>query len=135
MFFFFFFCLLVHLNIFPGGSDGRVCLQCGRPGFHPWVGKIPWRRKWKPTPVFLEPGESQGLRILAGYSPWGRKESNTTERLHFFLSILSLDYQYSHTHFLLILLTDISLLIFLVFWYHLGSGSLVLAPGSYLMLF
>ena len=90
----------------------------------------PWPQKWKSTPVFLEPGESQGLRILAGYSAWGSKESNTTERLQFFLSILSLEYQYNHTHFLLILLTDISLFIFLVFWYHLGPGSLVLAPGS-----
>ena len=35
----------------------RICLQCRRPGFHPWVGKIPWRRAWQPTPVFL-PGES-----------------------------------------------------------------------------
>ena len=44
--------------IFPGGSvNKRICLQCGRPGFDPWVGKIPWRRAWQPTPVFL-PGES-----------------------------------------------------------------------------
>ena len=41
---------------------------------------IPWRRAWQPTPVFL-PGESHGQRSLAGYSPWGRKESDTTERL------------------------------------------------------
>ena len=41
-------------------------------------GKIPWRRKWKPTPVFL-PGEFRGQRSLAGYSLWGHKESNTTE--------------------------------------------------------
>ena len=46
----------------------------------PWVGKIPWRRKWQPTPVFL-PGESHGQRILVGYSPWGRKGSDTTEQL------------------------------------------------------
>ena len=46
----------------------------------PWVGKIPWRRAWQPTPVFL-PGESHGQRSLAGYSPWGRKESDTAERL------------------------------------------------------
>ena len=45
-------------------------------------GKIPWRRKWQPTPVFL-PGESHGQRSLAGYSPRGCKESNTTEQLHF----------------------------------------------------
>ena len=49
-----------------------------RPGFDPWVGKIPWRRAWKPTPVFL-PGESPGQKSLEGYSPWGCKESDTTE--------------------------------------------------------
>ena len=51
-------------------------------GFNPWVGKIPWRRKWQPTPVFL-PGESHGRRSLVGYCPWGCKESDMTERLHF----------------------------------------------------
>ena len=64
-------------------SDGKsICLQCGRPGFDPWLGKIPWRRKWQPTPVLL-PGKSQGQRNLPGCSPWGLKESDTTERLHF----------------------------------------------------
>ena len=47
-------------------------------GWDPWVRKIPWRRKWLPTLVFL-PGESDGQRSLAGYSLWGRKESDTTE--------------------------------------------------------
>ena len=42
-----------------------------------WVGKIPWRRKWLPTPVVL-PGEFQGQRSLAGYSLWGHKELDTT---------------------------------------------------------
>ena len=51
----------------------------GRPGFDPWVGKIPWRRAWQPTPVFL-PGESHGWRSPAGYGPWHRKESDMTER-------------------------------------------------------
>ena len=41
-------------------------------GFDPWVGKIPWRRKWQPTPVFM-PGKTHGPRNLVGYSPWGRK--------------------------------------------------------------
>ena len=41
----------------------------------------PWRRKWQPTPVFL-PGESHGWRNLAGYSPWGRKESERTDAQH-----------------------------------------------------
>ena len=48
--------------------------------FDPWVGKILWRRKWQPTPVFL-PGESHGQGSLVGYSPWGYKELDTTEQL------------------------------------------------------
>jgi len=59
----------------------RICLQGGRPGFDPWVGKIPWRKRtWQPTPVFLA-GESHGQRILVGYSPGGHKQLDTTERL------------------------------------------------------
>ena len=46
--------------------------------FNGWVGKIPWRRAREPTPVFLL-GESHGQRSLVGYSPWGRKESDTIE--------------------------------------------------------
>ena len=46
--------------------------QCRRPGIDPWVGTIPWSKKWQPTPVFL-PVKSHGQRSLAGYSPWGRK--------------------------------------------------------------
>ena len=45
----------------------------------PWVSKIPWRRKWQPIPISV-PGEFQGQRSLVGDSPWGRKESDTTER-------------------------------------------------------
>ena len=51
----------------------RICLECGRLGFDPWVGKIPWRRERLPTPVFW-PGEFHGL-----YGPWGLKESGTIE--------------------------------------------------------
>ena len=58
----------------------KIHLQCGRHGFHPWVGKICWRRAWQPTPVFL-PRESHGQRGLAGYSPLGLKELDMTERL------------------------------------------------------
>ena len=48
-------------------------------GIDPWVGKIPWRSKWQPVPVFL-PGKFNGQRSLAGYSPWSSKESDTTEQ-------------------------------------------------------
>ena len=57
-----------------------ICLQCWRPGFSPWVGKSSWSREWPPTPVFLL-RESLGQRSLAGYSPWGRTESDMTEGL------------------------------------------------------
>ena len=63
----------------PVGTSGEepAChARDKRCGFDPWVGQIPWRREGQPTPAFL-PGESHGLRSLVGYSPWGRKESDT----------------------------------------------------------
>ena len=60
--------------------------QCRRRGFSPWMGKIPWRRAWQPSPELL-PGESRGQRSLAGYSPWGHKELDTTETT-----------EHAHTH-------------------------------------
>ena len=65
---------------FPGGTSSKepIYRRHKRPGFNAWVGKIPWRRTWQPTPVFL-PGESHGQRSLAGYSPKGHKESDATE--------------------------------------------------------
>ena len=76
-------------------------MQCRRPGFGPWVGKIPWRRQWQPTPVFL-PGESYGRRSLVGYHPQGCKESDTTERLHSLTERVfsSTDLRLSYTEFL-----------------------------------
>ena len=71
-----------HYLDLPGGSDIKESAwQCRRPGFDAWLGKIPWRREWQPTLVFL-PGKSHGQRSLAGYSPGGRKESDTTEQLN-----------------------------------------------------
>jgi len=52
--------------------------RCERCGFNRWGGKIPWRRAWQPTPVFL-PGESHEQRRLAGCSLWGHKESDVTK--------------------------------------------------------
>ena len=67
---------------FPGGaSDKEPTCQCRRHkrlGFSPWVEKIPWRRAWQPTPVFL-PEECYGQRNLAGYSPLGCKELDTAK--------------------------------------------------------
>ena len=63
----------------------RNCLHCRKPGLDPWVRKIPWRREWLPTPLFL-PGEFHGQRSLAGHSPWGHKALGTTEWLTLSLS-------------------------------------------------
>ena len=70
-----------HLG-FPGGSDGKESsCQHRRLGFNPWLRKIPWRRKWQPTPVFL-PGKFHGQRSLSGYSPWGHKSQTWLRRLN-----------------------------------------------------
>ena len=62
---------------FSGGQDGKESIyNCRTPRFDPWVRKIPWRREWQPTLVYL-PGESHGRR----YSPCGHKESDMTKRL------------------------------------------------------
>jgi len=77
---------IAHPQGFPGGSavknlpanagdTGDAYRRCG---FDPWVWKIPWRKKWQPTPVFL-PGESHGQRSLAGYSFWGLKKSDVNK--------------------------------------------------------
>ena len=58
------------------------CRRLRRHGFDSWVWKIPWKRKWQPTPVFL-PGKSHGWRSLVAYSPQDCKESDTTEWLHY----------------------------------------------------
>ena len=77
-------CIILHLNGgFPGGSavkESTCQRRCWRCRFDPWVEKIPWRRKWLPTPVFL-PGKSHGQKSLAGYSPWALKESDTPDLL------------------------------------------------------
>ena len=75
----------MHHWVFPGGSASlvaqRIHLQyrrCRRCWFNPWFGKIPWRRTWQPTLVFL-PGKSHEQRRLVGYSLQGHRESNMTE--------------------------------------------------------
>ena len=71
---------------FPGGACGKEptcqCKRCKRCRFDPWVWKIPWRRAQQPTPIFF-PGKFHGRRSLVGYSPWGHKESDTTDHTDF----------------------------------------------------
>ena len=68
--------------LLPLGTSGKEpALPCRRQEFDSWARKIAWRRAWQFTPVFL-PGESHGQRNLAGYSPWGHRESDTTEWAH-----------------------------------------------------
>ena len=75
-------CMYVYImKFFPAGSSGKesACQsrRFKRRRFNPWVRKIPWRRAWQPTPVFL-PGESHGQRNLMGYSLLGHRESDKT---------------------------------------------------------
>ena len=74
-------CVYLYIYLFVASLVTQMVKQCGRPGFDPWVRKIPWRRKWQPAPVLL-PGKFHGRRSLVGYSPRDRKESDMTEQLH-----------------------------------------------------
>ena len=79
-------------RVFPGGPSVKNLLTNAGHAKDvdsiPTSGRFPWRRKWQPTPVFM-PGKSHGPRSLVGYSPWGCKESDMTEQLHF--TMINLD--------------------------------------------
>ena len=97
------------LEPFTVRSGKESACNGGRPRFDPRVGKIPWRRQWLPTPVFL-PGESQGRRSMTGDSPWGYKELDMAEqllqafsRLNLFLLLLLLLLLPQHASLLLLL--------------------------------
>ena len=95
----------IHYYIYelPQGlsSEDSAC-QCRRLRFHPWVRKIPWRRQWQLTPVFL-PGESHGERSLVGHSPWGLKSQT-------WLGDLATEQQQARTHAIFICGWSFSLL-------------------------
>ena len=59
-------------------SKESTCRRHKRRGFEPWTGEIPWNRKWQTALVF-SPGKFHGQKTLAGYHPWGHKESDTTQ--------------------------------------------------------
>ena len=84
---------------FPGAASGKEptcrCRKHKRQWFNPWIGKIPWRRAWQPTPVFL-PGKSLGQRSLDSYGPLDNKESDTTEGT-----------QHTHVHMFIILVVKL----------------------------
>ena len=61
-----------------GKESARQCRRHQRCRFEPWLRRIPWRRKWQPTPIFL-PGKSHAQRSLVGFSPWGHQDSDMTE--------------------------------------------------------
>ena len=85
----------MHLHRCVGFPGGTVVKNLHANGFDPWDEKIPWRKKWQPTPVFL-PEEFHGQRSLVGYSPWNRKELDMTKHarthinVYFFLCIYNL---------------------------------------------
>ena len=64
--------------LFVFSYDKNICLAMKKTEFNPWIRRIHWRKEWQSTPVFL-PGEFHGQKSLAGYSPWGCKESDMTK--------------------------------------------------------
>ena len=96
---------LMFLSGLPWWLNGKEsACQCRRHGFNPWVGKIPWRRKWQPTLVFLS-GKSLGQRIMADCHPWDRKrfgQDLVAKRWCFFLAtclqICRCKWKNDHTH-------------------------------------
>ena len=66
--------LVIFNSRLPRWHSSKYACQRRRCRFNPWVGKIPWERKWQPTPVFLS-GKSHGQKSLVGYSPWGHKRA------------------------------------------------------------
>ena len=80
---------------------------CRRHRFNLGVGKIPWRREWLPTPVFL-PGEVRGQRSLAGYRLWGCKESDMTEQLCWFTGRFVMAFLIRSKHLLILCLQSLS---------------------------
>ena len=108
---------------FPGGSDVKsICLQCRILGFDPSVGKIPWRREWQPTPVLL-PRKPHEWRNLVGYSTWGCKESDTTERLHFHFhhvfNVVTKRRHQTKTGFEFFFVMDVKICVFFFFFLHM----------------
>ena len=88
-----YFCFIDYAKAFDcvrktslGAQMGKRLPTMWETGFNPWVGNIPWRRIWQPTLVLLR-GKSHRRRSVVGYSPWGCKESDTTERLHSLLAV------------------------------------------------
>ena len=74
----------LELPRWPSGEESACQYKiCRNFGFDPWVRKIPWRRTWQPTPVFL-PGKSYGQKNLSGYGPWGHKESDNSWELNMY---------------------------------------------------
>ena len=100
-----------------GQESACQCRRSKRHGFHPWVVKIPWRRKWQPTPVFL-PGKLYEQRSLTVYSPWSHKESDITEPVH------------ANTHFNKISCASQVLLPMYLIW-HRGNAATVILFSNF----
>ena len=89
--------LSLYLYRWLSGKESACQCSCRRCGFDSWIGNIPWRRKWQPTPVFL-PGKFHGQRSLAGYSPRGQKELHMMEHMCTHTQTHTYLYIYTHTY-------------------------------------
>ena len=102
----------------PGSSGGQESACSGRPGFHPWVGKIPWRRAWQPTPVFL-PGETPWTaepgRLQSTVSQSQTQMSDTAHTWAVNMFWILTPYQSYHLHIYFFSFSDCLLIVLMVF--------------------
>ena len=130
---------LTYFRASPWFSSKESACQCRRHGFEPWIGKIPWRRKWQPTAVFL-PGKSHEQRILAGFSSWDQKRISHDIGLNnnIFYFILKnkfwkiLNYNYSNiiTNTIMLCISLESVFLFLIMYYK--SGLFLFFPSPWI---
>ena len=91
------FLIFVYVLWYNGKESACHCMRCKRHGFDSWVGKILWRTKGPPAPVFL-PGKFHWQRNLVGYSPWSLEESDTIEHTDTHCQIIIIGLVNIHNH-------------------------------------
>ena len=107
---------------FNGKESTRQCRSCGRRALNPSVRKIPWRRKWQPTLVFLS-GKFHGQKSLVGYSPWNCKEPDTAEH--------TCTHTHTHTHIYIYAFVLSCSIVFNSLWPPGFSPTMLLCPWDF----
>ena len=103
-----------YIEIYHFCFSSFICSITFYPLYNSWVGKIPWRRKWQSTPVFLS-GKFHGQRSLAGCSPWGHKELDITKYIYIFFFFSFSSVMGLRTSWICIFMSSLNLSVHLLF--------------------